>query len=715
MGSAAGGNGGAGTGAGGSRLDAAPDLPADGPSVTPDAAPDAPAADLPRVDASPDTGTSLLANGATCQDGTTQCQSGKCVDGVCCESSCAGQCQSCAEATLLGKCVTISGGARGTVRTPCPGTGTCASSCNGSDPAVCHYPGTEKLCVQASCTAGVAKVASTCNGTGACTTVTGVPCTSNQCADNTTCSGGCSAAQPCGATQYCEPTQRVCLPLKANGDACVQGLECTSQACVDSVCCESACAGQCEACAEAVKGKCVAVMGAPRGTKRPACLGTRDACRGMCDGISRTQCSYPGAEKQCVPAICAGGGLTSPSVCNMLGDCTMPTLSSCHSTQCSSTTQCLTCAVGLACAGGLTCDGVNGVCVAPASLSVSPASPFAFTSTLVNGTTSQTFVVTNNGGVPAGSTTGLVATLVGGDTSQFALAAAQTTCTGALAPTGRCNVVIQFKPTSPVAKTTTLTVTATPGGPVSVTLTGTGLRNLGDACSVGTDCPNGLCTDAHCCTQASCGTCMACTGAGGTCASVPLNSTACAVVGPPHCVESLTGTTLQTCSMANACTTALTTSSCASGTICERNPTAACLNPSWAEWPMPNGPTDVLAGAPNVENYTDNHDGTVTDNVTNLMWQQTPTGTFSRTAALAYCPTLTLSGHNDWRLPSLVELISIVDYGQNNPARNTSYFPILTSLDFFWSSEAPAGWQVYFDGESFPASASDPGFARCVR
>ena len=68
---------------------------------------------------------------------------------------------------------------------------------------------------------------------------------------------------------------------------------------------------------------------------------------------------------------------------------------------------------------------------------------------------------------------------------------------------------------------------------------------------------------------------------------------------------------------------------------------------------MPNSQADVTAGAPNLESYTDNGDGTVTDNVTGLMWQQAvPTATYSWAGAVTYCSTLTLAGHSDWRLPS---------------------------------------------------------------
>jgi len=142
---------------------------------------------------------------------------------------------------------------------------------------------------------------------------------------------------------------------------------------------------------------------------------------------------------------------------------------------------------------------------------------------------------------------------------------------------------------------------------------------------------------------------------------------------------------------------------------------------NWAEWPVPNGPVDVTAGAPNLESYTDNGDGTVTDNVTGLMWQQVvPATRYVWAGAVSYCPTLTLAGHSDWRLPSVIELSSIVDLGQSYPSINPTYFPS-TPSDFFWSASPLAGsssdaWFVYFVyGYTYNFDISNAGFVRCVR
>jgi hypothetical protein len=87
--------------------------------------------------------------------------------------------------------------------------------------------------------------------------------------------------------------------------------------------------------------------------------------------------------------------------------------------------------------------------------------------------------------------------------------------------------------------------------------------------------------------------------------------------------------------------------------------------------------------------YTDNDgDGTVTDNSSGLMWQKDTsydTETMDWEQALAYCERLTLGGYKDWRLPTIKELQSLVDYSKSNPSIDTTSFPNTVS-SFYWSS-----------------------------
>jgi len=76
----------------------------------------------------------------------------------------------------------------------------------------------------------------------------------------------------------------------------------------------------------------------------------------------------------------------------------------------------------------------------------------------------------------------------------------------------------------------------------------------------------------------------------------------------------------------------------------------------------------------NPPSYTDNGDGTVTDNVTGLMWQQYDGGEMTHADAVAYCAGLSLGGHSDWRLPTAHELFSINYLGAISPALDTSVF-----------------------------------------
>lgn len=87
-----------------------------------------------------------------------------------------------------------------------------------------------------------------------------------------------------------------------------------------------------------------------------------------------------------------------------------------------------------------------------------------------------------------------------------------------------------------------------------------------------------------------------------------------------------------------------------------------------------------------VSQYLDNGDGTITDLLTNLIWQKMPySDTLSWEQALAYADTLTLAGASDWRLPNIKELQSINDETVINPSINKNFFSI-TAANKYWSS-----------------------------
>lgn len=61
--------------------------------------------------------------------------------------------------------------------------------------------------------------------------------------------------------------------------------------------------------------------------------------------------------------------------------------------------------------------------------------------------------------------------------------------------------------------------------------------------------------------------------------------------------------------------------------------------------------------------YRDNGDGTVTDLNTGLMWQQhLPEGKYPQSECAVYADTSTLAGYDDWRLPTIKELYSLVQF-----------------------------------------------------
>ncbi len=110
--------------------------------------------------------------------------------------------------------------------------------------------------------------------------------------------------------------------------------------------------------------------------------------------------------------------------------------------------------------------------------------------------------------------------------------------------------------------------------------------------------------------------------------------------------------------------------------------------------------------------YTNNGDGTVSDQVTGLMWAKSMGAKMTFTEAFTFAENASLGGYQDWRVPTLKELQSIVDYSRSpqtsasaaidpifeissitDPEGNSGHYP------FFWTST------THLDGVNPYASA----------
>ncbi len=87
--------------------------------------------------------------------------------------------------------------------------------------------------------------------------------------------------------------------------------------------------------------------------------------------------------------------------------------------------------------------------------------------------------------------------------------------------------------------------------------------------------------------------------------------------------------------------------------------------------------------------FTNNGNGTITDNNTGLVWQKSDGGEMTFENAVAYCNNLVLGGFSDWRLPGGMELFSINDFDHLNPALDTVYFT-KNLAEYWWTSEKRA-------------------------
>lgn len=65
--------------------------------------------------------------------------------------------------------------------------------------------------------------------------------------------------------------------------------------------------------------------------------------------------------------------------------------------------------------------------------------------------------------------------------------------------------------------------------------------------------------------------------------------------------------------------------------------------------------------------YVDNGDGTISDEVTGLMWQKDPGDKMGLSEAMEGANDFDLAGYDDWRLPTIKELYSLIQFSGTDP------------------------------------------------
>ena len=123
-----------------------------------------------------------------------------------------------------------------------------------------------------------------------------------------------------------------------------------------------------------------------------------------------------------------------------------------------------------------------------------------------------------------------------------------------------------------------------------------------------------------------------------------------------------------------------------------------------------------------IQRYKDNGDKTVSDFKTGLMWQKARGDTtWSWSKAITYCTDLELGGHDDWVLPPIEVLTTIVDYTRGapacDPAFNCHYYGYWSSSTSRYGPPVDVPWVVDFSrGEvSTDSKSGDYNYVRCVR
>jgi len=91
--------------------------------------------------------------------------------------------------------------------------------------------------------------------------------------------------------------------------------------------------------------------------------------------------------------------------------------------------------------------------------------------------------------------------------------------------------------------------------------------------------------------------------------------------------------------------------------------------------------------------YADNGDGTVTDRVTGLVWAKAPSAPMAVSDLDGFAQASRLGGHADWRVPTIRELYSLIDYrgGYSGDPRTSRPYLDTSVFDFAYGAGTGLG------------------------
>jgi hypothetical protein len=307
-----------------------------------------------------------VANGLPCRSGS-ECQSGSCADGLCCNEACTGTCLTCKRAGSEGRCTMAEEGTD--VRDECKDDGAASCHLNGvcDGAGACQTYSLGTICQPGLCNLGQLTPVGRCDGTGTCVQPPAHPCRPYQCsAVDLVCLTSCTTNDECASLTRCVNGTCGALPI---GSPCALATDCDSKFCEDGFCCATACDGGCKSCGlMGSAGTCTFVPAGVAPNPATTCA-TMDAstCQtdGTCDGAGA--CRLHPAGKVCGAATCSTATLHAASTCDGKGHCQLPAAVTCGGYTCATAATCRTscladldCASPSVCGQGAACGGLVG-------------------------------------------------------------------------------------------------------------------------------------------------------------------------------------------------------------------------------------------------------------------------------------------------------------------------------------------------------------------